>query len=122
MQSKIDDYRIILSNPRDDDKAIKIKEQCIYRLHNTTVQYYKKYLSFELPIFTRLAKLFTQAKQIAEVMNLLQSNSLFFNSIPKARTAKIVRTIINIVASTQSKDSLEIQGDWEIVLLKVFFA
>lgn len=79
-------------------------------------------MSFELPIFTRLAKLFTQAKQIAEVMNLLQSNSLFFNSIPKARTAKIVRTIINIVASTQSKDSLEIQGDWEIVLLKEFFA
>lgn len=37
LQSKIDDYRIILSNPRDDDKAIKIKEQCIYRLHNTTV-------------------------------------------------------------------------------------
>eukprot|EP01036_Dinobryon_divergens_P023174 gene23174-31494_t len=86
-QSKIDDYRTILSNPREDDTAFKIKEQCIYRL----------------------AKLFTQAQKISDVISLIETNSAFFNCLPKARTAKIVRTIINIVAATPSENSLEIQ-------------
>lgn len=30
IESKVENYRAILKNPRVDDKAIKIKEQCIY--------------------------------------------------------------------------------------------
>ena len=30
-ESKIADYQTLLLNPRYDDKAVKIKEQCIYR-------------------------------------------------------------------------------------------
>lgn len=40
-------------------------------------------------------------------MSLLKNNSQFFNIIPKARTAKIVRNILNIVATVP--DSLDIQ-------------
>lgn len=29
--NKIDDYLLLLKNNRDDEKAIKIKEECIYR-------------------------------------------------------------------------------------------
>jgi 26S proteasome regulatory subunit N6 len=40
-------------------------------------------------------------------MSLLKSNSSFFSIIPKARTAKIVRNILNIVSTIP--DSLDIQ-------------
>lgn len=30
-ESKISDYQTLLLNPRYDEKAVKIKEQCIYR-------------------------------------------------------------------------------------------
>ena len=55
----------------------------------------------------RLSRLYTEAKLFDDVMRLLQSNSDFFGVIPKARTAKIVRNILNIVASVP--DSLDIQ-------------
>jgi 26S proteasome regulatory subunit N6 len=41
------------------------------------------------------------------VVNILNSNSEYFNAVPKAKTAKIVRNIINIVATVP--DSLKIQ-------------
>lgn len=31
LESKIGDYQTLLQNPRYDDKAVKVKEQCIYR-------------------------------------------------------------------------------------------
>ena len=31
LESKIADYQTLLLNPRFDEKAVKIKEQCIYR-------------------------------------------------------------------------------------------
>jgi len=40
-------------------------------------------------------------------MNLLSSNNVFFEKIPKAKTAKIVRGILDIVATIP--DSLDIQ-------------
>jgi 26S proteasome regulatory subunit N6 len=40
-------------------------------------------------------------------MDLIKLNAEFFSSIPKAKTAKIIRNIISIVAS--SPDSLDIQ-------------
>lgn len=79
------DYLALLQNARNDDAAIKIKEQCIYRL----------------------AKIYTEQKQFGEVANLLKGNGDFFGAIPKARTAKIVRNMLNIVATVP--DSLSIQ-------------
>lgn len=60
----------------------------------------------EIAIY-KLARVFTESKRFAEVVKLLKGNNLFFGAIPKARTAKIVRSIIDIVASVP--DSLEIQ-------------
>jgi len=85
LETKITDYQALLLNPRIDDKAVKIKEQCIYRL----------------------ARLYTEGKRLADVMNLLKTNSDFFTAIPKAKTAKIVRSILGIVATIP--DSLDVQ-------------
>eukprot|EP01032_Pedospumella_encystans_P023025 gene23025-26079_t len=46
-ESKIADYQTLLLNPRYDEKAVKIKEQCIYRL----------------------ARLYTEAKRFTDVMD-----------------------------------------------------
>lgn len=40
-------------------------------------------------------------------MDLLKSNNAYFGSIPKARTAKIVRSVLDIVSSVP--DSIEMQ-------------
>jgi 26S proteasome regulatory subunit N6 len=85
--AKIGDYLTLLQNSRSDEAAIKIKEQCIYRL----------------------AKIYTEQNQFTEVANLLKGNGEFFGAIPKARTAKIVRNMLNIVATVP--DSLSIQID-----------
>lgn len=79
-------WSALLSHDRVDEAAIKIKEKVIYRL----------------------ARIFSQAKQYGEVMGLLRSNNELFSIIPKAKTAKIVRSIINIVS--EEPDSLEIQA------------
>lgn len=84
---KLKDFLALLRNPRSDEHAIKVKEQCVYRL----------------------AKIFTENKQFAEVANILKDNNDFFGVIPKARTAKIVRNMLNIVATVP--DSLSIQVD-----------
>ena len=51
--------------------------------------------------------MYTEAKSFNNVLSLLQSNNDFFGAIPKARTAKIVRNILNIVSIVP--DSLSIQ-------------
>jgi len=59
-------------------------------------------------IFTyRLARLYTEGKRFDDVMALLKSNNELFSIIPKAKTAKIVRTILNIVGTIP--DSLDVQ-------------
>lgn len=55
----------------------------------------------------RLARIHTESKQFGEVLTLLKSNGDYFATIPKARTAKTVRNILNIVASVP--DSLDMQ-------------
>ena len=55
----------------------------------------------------RLARIYTESKQFGEVLTLLKNNGDFFATIPKAKTAKTVRNILNIVASVP--DSLDIQ-------------
>mmetsp|Transcript_17513 Transcript_17513/g.29535 ORF Transcript_17513/g.29535 Transcript_17513/m.29535 type:complete len:512 (-) Transcript_17513:111-1646(-) len=85
LTSKISDFQTLLQNPRYDEKAVKIKEQCIYKL----------------------ARLYTEGKRFEDVMALLKSNNEFFSMIPKAKTAKIVRSILNIVSTIP--DSLDVQ-------------
>eukprot|EP01041_Mallomonas_annulata_P012872 gene12872-27146_t len=81
----IPQYQSILGLDRTDDIACKTKEQCIYKL----------------------TKLHTESARFDDVIALLNKNGSFFESIPKARTAKIVRNVIDIVATV--KDSLDIQ-------------
>jgi 26S proteasome regulatory subunit N6 len=57
--------------------------------------------------FLRLAQLHTTAKRFDDMMQLLKNNNEFFSVIPKAKTAKIVRSMLNIVATIP--DSLDIQ-------------
>ncbi len=60
-----------------------------------------------LHLLIRLAKLYTEKKEFTNIMNILKNNNSFFAQIPKARTAKIVRNVLDIVASVP--DSLNIQ-------------
>lgn len=64
-------------------------------------------LLLSLPRTCRLARIYTENKQFSDVMGLLKTNGEFFTLLPKARTAKIVRNILGIVASVP--DSLVIQ-------------
>jgi len=81
----IESYQELLLNTRLDDVAIKIKEECIYKI----TRYY------------------TESRMFDNVMNILKSNNSFFGEIAKAKTAKIVRNILNIVADVP--DSLDVQ-------------
>ncbi|EWM26981.1 26s proteasome non-atpase regulatory subunit 11 [Nannochloropsis gaditana] len=81
-------FHAIVNTPdREDDAAQRLKEEAIYRL----------------------AKLHADAHQFQEVMLLLKTSDVFFAQIPKAKTAKIVRTIIDIV--TKIPDSVDLQVD-----------
>lgn len=81
-------FHAIVNTPdREDDAAQRLKEEAIYRL----------------------AKLHADAHQFQEVMLLLKTSDVFFAQIPKAKTAKIVRTIIDIV--TKVPDSVDLQVD-----------
>ena len=84
-EKSVDVFEKMLLNERTDDSAVKIKEKCIYRL----------------------GRLHTENKDMSSIMNLMRKNGDFFGVIPKARTAKIVRTILNIVSSIP--DSVDIQ-------------
>ncbi len=84
-QKDVKVYESLMLNERVDDIAVKVKEKCIYRI----------------------TRLYTEAKNLNEVMNLMKKNSNFFSVIPKAKTAKIVRTILDIVAKIP--DSINIQ-------------
>lgn len=86
-QEKIADFLLLLQNSRSDDHAIKVKEQCIYRL----------------------ARIYTEGRQFEQVMALLKSNNDFFGLLPKARTAKIVRNILNIVSSIPNSLAIQVE-------------
>lgn len=79
------EFQEILSSERSDEAATKIKEKSIYRL----------------------ARIYSEQGMFDDVMTLLKNNNAFFTQIPKAKTAKIVRSIIDIVSKTP--DSLDIQ-------------
>lgn len=75
----------LLAEPRVDEEALKVKEKCIYKL----------------------VQLHAENKQFTDVMSMLQKNNDFFSVIPKAKTAKIVRNILNIIAKVP--DSMDAQ-------------
>jgi 26S proteasome regulatory subunit N6 len=78
-------WQALLSSPRLDDVAVKVKEKVMYKL----------------------ARIFCSARRFGDVADLLQNNNGYLNVIPKAKTAKIVRSILAIVA--EEPDSSEIQ-------------
>ncbi|CAM9140916.1 unnamed protein product, partial [Ectocarpus fasciculatus] len=77
--------RAILQSDREDEDALRLKEQCI----------------------SKLTKVYADSRQFPEVMNLLKSSNALFSSIAKSRTAKIVRGIMDTVALVP--DSVDIQ-------------
>mmetsp|Transcript_4825 Transcript_4825/g.5797 ORF Transcript_4825/g.5797 Transcript_4825/m.5797 type:complete len:456 (-) Transcript_4825:200-1567(-) len=77
--------RIISINARVDDSALKVKEEALYRL----------------------TKLYVKERRFDAVMDLLKNANPLFVEIPKAKTAKIVRTIIEIVSAVP--DAIEVQ-------------
>lgn len=76
---------ILTGSPRDDPIATKVKEECIYKL----------------------TRLYASDRCFQEVMDLLKVANTLFDIIPKAKTAKIVRTVIDLVANVP--DSLDLQ-------------
>ena len=63
----------------------------------------------------RLTKLYTEAKQYDNILTLLKANNELFSTIPKARTAKIVRSMLNIVATVPDSLAAQIQLCNEVV-------
>jgi len=84
---KTDGFVKILGSGRSDDSALKVKEQCIYSL----------------------ARLYAAQKMLDQLMPLLKTNNEFFGAIPKARTAKIVRVILDVAGEAQEGESNEKQ-------------
>lgn len=56
----------------------------------------------------RLARVFSETRRFSEVISLLKSCDGFFSALPKARTAKIVRNILNIVAEVPDSNTIQI--------------
>jgi 26S proteasome regulatory subunit N6 len=80
-----DGYIMLLAGERDDEAALRVKEEALYRL----------------------AKLYVTGQQFDKVLALLQNANPFFAIIPKAKTAKIVRAVIEIVCEVP--DALQVQ-------------
>lgn len=81
--NKEDQFTKILGNSRLDDPALKVKEQCIYSL----------------------ARLYAAQKRNEDLMPLLKKNNDFFAAIPKAKTAKIVRVILDVAGEAQDPET-----------------
>eukprot|EP00602_Paraphysomonas_sp_CaronLab_P012908 CAMPEP_0185040226 /NCGR_PEP_ID=MMETSP1103-20130426/38029_1 /TAXON_ID=36769 /ORGANISM="Paraphysomonas bandaiensis, Strain Caron Lab Isolate" /LENGTH=473 /DNA_ID=CAMNT_0027579435 /DNA_START=20 /DNA_END=1441 /DNA_ORIENTATION=- len=83
----VEGYKSIIQNSRMDDDAVKIKEKCIYGL----------------------ARTYTSMSRFNEVMGLLHYSNTFFSAIPKAKTAKIVRNIIDILSTIPNSIDVQIR-------------
>jgi 26S proteasome regulatory subunit N6 len=87
-------YYIILENPSSSPESLRIKEQAI----------------------TNLSDLLRQENRAEELRSLLTKLRPFFALIPKAKTAKIVRGIIDTVAKIPGTSDLQISLCKEMVL------
>lgn len=83
----------ILENPSSSPEALRIKEQAI----------------------TNLSDFLRQENRAEDLRNLLTQLRPFFNLIPKAKTAKIVRGIIDAVAKIPDTSDLQISLCKEMV-------
>ena len=87
-EAAIDAYlRVLQTADRADEVATRTKEEAIYRL----------------------ARAYARLERFGDVMALLQTANGFFAVIAKAKTAKIVRTLLDIVAEVPGERSLELQ-------------
>ncbi|KAK6125670.1 LOW QUALITY PROTEIN: hypothetical protein DH2020_040596 [Rehmannia glutinosa] len=86
-------YYGILENPSSSSEALRIKEESI----------------------TKLSDLLRQEGRAEDLQNLLTKLRPFFSLIPKAKTAKIVRVIIDSVAKIPGTSNLQISLCKEIV-------
>mmetsp|Transcript_70553 Transcript_70553/g.138708 ORF Transcript_70553/g.138708 Transcript_70553/m.138708 type:complete len:436 (-) Transcript_70553:263-1570(-) len=77
--------RLLSDTDRTDEVAIKLRENCVYRL----------------------AKLYVTERQFAKVLSLLEAANPLFAGIAKAKTAKIVRSVIEIACEVP--DAVDIQ-------------
>lgn len=75
------EYRKLVGNDRLDDIAITIKEKCMYKLVRMSI-----------------AEKSADDGSYADIVQLLKEFNDFFSAIPKAKTAKIVRNILDIVS------------------------
>nr|GMC76128.1 26S proteasome non-ATPase regulatory subunit 11 homolog [Ipomoea batatas] len=85
-------YRI-LNDPSSSSEALRIKEQAI----------------------SNLSDLLRQENRVEELKNLLTQLRPFFSLIPKAKTAKIVRVIVDAVAKIPGTSDLQISLCKDIV-------
>ncbi|GAB2235437.1 hypothetical protein Droror1_Dr00025862 [Drosera rotundifolia] len=85
---------LVLENPSSSSEALRIKEQAI----------------------TNLTELLKQESRAEDLRSLLTQLRPFFSVIPKAKTAKIVRGIIDAVAKIPGTSDLQISLCKEMVL------
>eukprot|EP01006_Ploeotia_vitrea_P019648 TRINITY_DN51864_c0_g1_i2.p1 TRINITY_DN51864_c0_g1~~TRINITY_DN51864_c0_g1_i2.p1 ORF type:complete len:450 (-),score=312.47 TRINITY_DN51864_c0_g1_i2:49-1398(-) len=74
-----------LLNAPEGDASVKVREECIYNM----------------------GRLYTELGRTADVRELLVKIRPFFASIPKARTAKIVKTLIDLVGEVPNSTALQ---------------
>jgi len=80
-------YKSIIAQEHGDDEFTRVKEQAIYALGN----------------------LFVTQSRATDLGALLSSIRPFFDHIPKAKTAKLVRTLIDLVAKVPNSLTLQIE-------------
>eukprot|EP00960_Hanusia_phi_P029193 747822-Hanusia_phi.AAC.6 len=71
----------------DDEEFNKIKEQAI----------------------CKLGDLYAEQRRVADIQKLMIDVRPFFNNIPKAKTAKIVRTLIDVMAKIPGSEGVQLQ-------------
>lgn len=67
------------------------------------------------PVIDRLARAFAEERHFDKVLSLLKDNGEMFSALPKARTAKIVRNILNIVAAVPDSVAVQIELCQDII-------
>lgn len=82
---KLAAFQEILHHDRSDDEAIKVKEDS----------------------FSLIVTLYCDNGKFDDILSVIESNSTFFESVPKAKTAKMVRNALQIVS--KMPDSLDLQ-------------
>ena len=101
--SLISRYITYLTSTRDDEDAISMKETSIYRLTRFVEMLSSKKSYF---VFNRI---YSDMKQFDQLIELLKTYAELFNSLPKAKTAKIVRTMLDIVGEVKDENSIDTQ-------------